>query len=119
MKDTEVLWYALGSTSPRHELKIRDDARRYGLDAFVPLKYEVKKVRGREQRLLVPAVTQIVLVKGTLDAVNDFIEHAHLAVFIKRSTYSNHKDYLTVSLHAMENFMAVTEMTERRITLAT
>ena len=116
VKDTEVLWYALGSTSPRHELKIRDDARRYGLDAFVPLKYEVKKVRGREQRLLVPAVTQIVLVKGTLDAVNDYIEHAHLAVFIKRSTYSNHKDYLTVSLHAMENFMAVTEMTERRVT---
>lgn len=116
VKDTEVLWYTLGSTSPRHELKIRDDARRYGLDAFVPLKYEVKKVRGREQRLLVPAVTQIVLVKGTLDAVNDYIEHAHLAVFIKRSTYSNHKDYLTVSLHAMENFMAVTEMTERRVT---
>lgn len=116
MKDTEVLWYALGSTSPRHELKIRDDARRYGLDAFVPLKYEVKKVRGREQRLLVPAVTQIVLVKGTLDAVNDYIEHAHLAVFIKRSTYSNHKDYLTVTPHAMENFIAVTEMTERRVT---
>ena len=116
VKDTEVLWYALGSTSPRHELKIRDDARRYGLDAFVPLKYEVKKVRGREQRLLVPAVTQIVLVKGTLDAVNDYIEHAHLAVFIKRSTYSNHKDYLTVTPHAMENFIAVTEMTERRVT---
>lgn len=116
VKDTEVLWYALGSTSPRHELKIRDDARRYGLDAFVPLKYVVKKVRGREQRLLVPAVTQIILVKGTLDTVNDYLDHAHHAVFIKRSTYSNHKDYLTVSLQAMENFMAVTEMTERRVT---
>ena len=115
-KDTEVLWYALGCTSPRQELKIRDDARRYGLDAFVPLKYVVKKVRGREQRLLVPAVTQIILVKGTLDAVNDYLDHAHHAVFIKRSTYSNHKDCLTVSLQAMENFMAVTEMTERRVT---
>ena len=66
MRENEVLWYALGCTSPRQELKVRDDARRYGLDAFVPLKYVVRKVRGQEQRLLVPAVTQIILVKGTL-----------------------------------------------------
>ena len=116
MRDNETLWYALGCTSPKRELKIRDDARRYGLDAFVPLKYEVKKVRGVERRVLVPAVTQIVLVKGTLEEVEDYIAHAHFVVFIRRSTYTNHKVYLTVTPQAMENFIAVTEMTERHVT---
>ena len=116
VRDNETLWYALGCTSPKHELKVRDDARRYGLDAFVPLKYEVKKVRGVERRVLVPAVTRIVLVKGTLAEVEDYLAHAHFVVFIQRSAYSNHKAYLTVTPHAMENFIAVTEMTERHVT---
>ena len=116
VRANETLWYALGCTSPKRELKIRDDARRYGLDAFVPLKYEVKKVRGVERRVLVPAVTQIVLVRGTLEEVEDYIAHAHFVVFIRRSTYTNHKVYLTVTPQAMENFIAVTEMTERHVT---
>lgn len=113
---SDPIWYALGCTSPQRELKVRDDARRYGLEAFVPLKYEVKKVKGRDQRLLVPAITQLIFVKGTLDEVQDYIAHAHYVVYIQRSTFSNHKDYLTVPVKAMENFIAVTENTERRIT---
>ena len=69
----EQLWYALGCTSPRQELKVRDDARRYGLESFVPLKYEVKKRKGQEQRLLVPAITRFIFVKGTLDEVKKYI----------------------------------------------
>ena len=113
---SDPIWYALGCTSPQRELKVRDDARRYGLEAFVPLKYEVKKVKGHDQRLLVPAITQLIFVKGTLDEVQDYIAHAHYVVYIQRSTFSNHKDYLTVPVKAMENFIAVTENTERRIT---
>ena len=61
-------------------------------------------------------MTQIVLVKGTLEEVEDYIAHAHFVVFIRRSTYTNHKVYLTVTPQAMENFIAVTEMTERHVT---
>lgn len=116
VSDNEVRWYVLGCTSPRRELKIRDDARRYGLTSFVPLKYEVKTVKGQERRLLVPAVTKLVFVKGTLTAVQDYLLHAHFVVFIQRSTFSGHKDYLTVPTDAMENFIAVAEQTERHVT---
>ena len=68
----EQVWFVLGCTSPRHELKVRDDARRYGLQSFVPLKYEVKNVRGREQRQLVPALSRYIFVRGTLDEVQDY-----------------------------------------------
>ena len=112
----EQIWYALGCTSPRHELKVRDDARRFGLSSFVPLKYEVRKVRGREQRMLVPAITKLVFVKGTLEEVQDYLAHAHYVVYIQRSTFSNHKEFLTVPTRAMENFIAVTEHHEEHVT---
>ena len=112
----EQIWYALGCTSPRHELKVRDDARRYGLSSFVPLKYEVRKVGGREQRMLVPAITKLVFVKGTLEEVQDYLAHAHYVVYIQRSTFSNHKEFLTVPTRAMEDFIAVTEHHEEHVT---
>lgn len=112
----EQLWYAIKCTSPRHELKVRDDARRYGLQSFVPLKYEVKKVKGREQRMLVPAITQLIFVKGTLEEVKGYLANAHFVVYIQRSTFTNHKEYLTIPTQAMENFIAVIEHHEEHVT---
>ena len=112
----EQVWFVLGCTSPRHELKVRDDARRYGFQSFVPLKYEVKNVRGREQRQLVPALSRYIFIKGTLDEVQDYIANAHYIVYIQRSTFSGHKEFLTVPTKAMEDFIAVTEDHEEHVT---
>lgn len=112
----EQQWFAIGCTSPRHELKVRDDVRSYGLSSFVPLKYEVKKVRGHDQRMLVPAITKLIFVKGTLEEVQDYVVQAHYVVYIQRSAFSNHKEFLTVPTQAMENFIAVTEHHEEQVT---
>ncbi len=101
-------WFCLGCTSPQRELKVRDDVRRYGLEAFVPLKYEVKRLRRQEQRTLVPAISGLMFAKGTLDEVKEYISHAHYTVYIRKSTFSNKEDYLTIPTRAMEDFIAVT-----------
>lgn len=101
-------WFCLGCTSSQKELKVRDDVRRYGLEAFVPLKYEVKKLRRQEQRTLVPAISGLMFAKGTLDEVKEYINHAHYTVYIRKSTFSNKEDYLTVPTRAMDDFIAVT-----------
>ena len=44
VEDNEIRWYAVGCTSSMKELKVRDDIRNYGLEAFVPLKYEIKTI---------------------------------------------------------------------------
>lgn len=113
---SEQIWFVLGCTSPRHELKVRDDVRRYGLRSFVPLKYDVKKVKGQDQRILVPALTKYIYVKGTLEEVQNYIANAHCPVFIHRSTFTGHKEFLTVPTKAMENFIAVTENNEKNVT---
>lgn len=112
----EKIWFSIGCTSLQKELKVRDDARQYGLQAFVPLTYVVKTHRGQKHRALVPAVSKLLFVKGTLDEVKDYIQHAHYVVFIRKSTFSNKEDYLTVPTKAMEDFIAVTENHEEHVT---
>lgn len=112
----ERVWFSIGCTSLQKELKVRDDARQYGLEAFVPLTYEVKSYRGQKHRILVPAISRLLFVKGTLDEVKDYIQHAHYVVFIRKSTFSNKEDYLTVPTKAMEDFIAVTENHEEHVT---
>ena len=108
-------WFCLGCTSPQKELKVRDDVRRYGLEAFVPLQYEVKRQRRQEQRALVPAISGLMFAKGTLDEIKEYISHSHFTVYIKKSTFSNKEEYLTVPTKAMDNFIAVTVNHEANI----
>ena len=112
----ERIWFSIGCTSLQKELKVRDDARRYGLEAFVPLTYVVKTHRGQKHRALVPALSKLLFVKGTLEEVKDYIQHAHYVVFIRKSTFSNKEEYLTVPTKAMEDFIAVTEHHEEHVT---
>ena len=112
----EKLWFSMGCTSPQKELRIRDDARKYGLEAFVPLTYEVKTRRGQKHRVLVPALSRLLFVKGTLDEVKDYIAQSHYVVYIRKSTFSNKEEYLTVPTRAMENFIATTENHEEHVT---
>ena len=115
-KKEEKKWYSMGCTSPQKELRVRDDARKYGLEAFVPLTYEVKTKKGQKYRALVPAMSRLLFVKGTLEEVKDYIQHAHYVVYIQKSTFSNKEEYLTVPNKAMEDFIAVTENHEAHVT---
>ena len=112
----DKIWYSLGCTSPQRELRVRDDVRKYGLEAFVPLRYTVKTVRGQKQRALVPALSGLIFAKGTLEEVKDYLLEAHYPVYIRRSTFSNKEDYLTVPTKEMEDFIAVTESHEEHVT---
>ena len=69
----EQTWYSLGCTIQQRELRVRDDVRKYGLGAFVPLRYTVKTVRGQKQRALVPALSGLIFAKGTLEEVKDYL----------------------------------------------
>ena len=116
MDENEVRWYVIGSVTRGHELKIRDDLRREEHECFVPLRYEVKKKRGRRQRTLVPAVTGLIFLRGTLEGVREIIRFRRDGLFIRKSTFTNKEDYLSVSEHDMRNFIACTEQAGENIT---
>ena len=108
-------WFALGCLSPRQEIKIRDEARNAGFDAFVPLSYEVKTIRGQKQRKLIPALSGLLFVKGELEALKDYTRESAYPVFIRKSTFSNHEEYLKIPTKAMEDFIAVTQHREEHV----
>ena len=112
----EKIWFSMGCTSHQKELRIRDDARQQGLEAFVPLTYEVKSIKGQKHRALVPAISGLLFIKGSLDEVKDYIQGSHYPIYIRKSTFSNKEAYLTIPNKAMENFIAVTENNEQHVT---
>ena len=55
-------------------------------------------------------------VKGTLEEIKTYIQQAQFMLFIRKSTFSNKEDYLTVPTKAMEDFIAITEHREEHVT---
>lgn len=113
---SEEKWFVLGSLKRNQELKIRDELRRDSLECFVPLRYVVKKVKGVRQRMMVPAIPGLMFVKGTEDVLKDAIKFKTFGLYLRKSTFTNKEDYLTVSDHDMQNFIAVTEQAGEHIT---
>ena len=112
------MWYVIGSLNRQNELKIRDAFRKDGKECFVPLRYELVKVNGKKARQMVPAIPGMVFIKefDALEKMKEYFLHRKERVFLKKSTFSNREDYLVVSDHDMENFMAITEKAGERIT---
>lgn len=113
---SEIRWFVLGSLSRGQELKIRDEFRRESFDCFVPLRYEVKTIKGHRERTMVPAIAGLVFLKGTLDQLKEAVKFRKERIYLRKSTFSNHEDYLTVSDRDMQNFIAVTEKAGENIT---
>ena len=112
----EQFWFVIGSTNRMKELQIRDEARSQGLEAFVPVMYAYKAIRGQKQRRLVPALSGYIFVKATTVELQDFFAKSHYILFPRKSTFTNKNDFLTVPNHDMENFIAVTECSKEQIT---
>ena len=112
---SEARWYVLGSVSRNQELKIRDELRRDSLDCFVPLRYVVKTIKGTRQRTMVPALSGLMFIKGTVDELKEAIRDRKYGLYLRKSTFSNKEDYLTVSDHDMQNFITFTEQAGEKI----
>ncbi len=114
--ENEQFWFVMGSKNHMKELQIRDEARTKGLEAFVPITYAYKTVRGQKQRKLIPAINGYIFVKATTKELEHLITNSHYAIFPKKSTFTGREDFLIVPNHDMENFIAVIEKAGEHIT---
>jgi hypothetical protein len=93
------MWYVIGSLNRQNELKIRDALRLDGKECFVPLRYELvkvkdkvsgkkghKKTQERKERQLVPAIPGMVFIKefDSVDKMKDYFLHRKERVFLKK-----------------------------------
>lgn len=113
---TESTWYVLGSVSRNQELKIRDEFRRESFNCFVPLRYVVRTRRGVRKRELVPAIPGLIFIQGSEETLKEAISGRKHGLYLRKSTFTNKEEYLTVPDHDMQNFIAVSEQAGEHIT---
>lgn len=112
-------WYVLGSLKRNQELKIRDELRRASYECYVPLRYAVKTVKGVKKRLMLPAISGLIFIKGSLEDLQEKIKFNKNALYLRKSTFSNKEDYLTIPDAVMQNFIAVASKADENITYFT
>lgn len=101
----KAYWFVLGTTTVNREIKIYDAMKLQHIECFVPLKYEVKRVRNRQQETLVPAIAGLIFARGTEEELKDYMLSSKDKLFFRHSAYSNHQDRLIVSDRDMRQFM--------------
>ena len=100
-------WYVLGIHGTHHEIRLRDALRQAGMESYVPLKYEIVRRRDIQQRRMLPAIAGLVFVMTCPAAFKEFAMRWTVPLFLRKSSFSNHEEYLTISQQQMEQFIAV------------
>lgn len=111
-----IRWYVVGTLSVHREIRIRDYLRLAGMECYVPLRYEIKRTKGEVVRKMVPAITGLVFARVSYNEFKEYAKTARDALFLKRSTFSNHQELLTVNDYDMERFIALTTALNEDIT---
>ena len=115
-KQEVVQWYVMNAVF-RKEIKIRDDMRRAGFDCYVPMRYEIKTVRGKKERQLNAAVHELLFVRSTKSKIMEYKIHSKDALYFRMSGRSGNRDFLVVPDKQMDDFIRVTQHVEKNLTL--
>jgi transcription antitermination factor NusG len=110
-------WYVIKAIFKK-ETAVRDALRGMGLRCYVPMRYRIEMVRGHKVRRLVPAISDLVFVKGEMDEINTCRSR------LRETTYwltrpvagQEQREKIVVPDKAMEDFIRVTEQNEAEVT---
>ncbi|MBM6993522.1 MAG: UpxY family transcription antiterminator [Prevotella sp.] len=110
-------WYVL-SANYKKEITVRDELVALGYQAYVPMKYELIKVKGQRQRLLRPAIHELVFVRASQE---ELLEYKHSSrnnpyIFFRSTRLDHGWSPIVVRDVDMENFIKLTAMSEIGLT---
>lgn len=112
-KEEPVYWFAM--SAPYHrELKVKDMLDKEKIENFIPMRYEVRTVKGRKVRTQVPAVSNLLFVHTT---------ESRLRLF---KQFTGYLQYLTLTIegmtrkiivpdYQMDQFMAVCNTYDKKL----
>ena len=108
-------WYVLRAIFHQEE-KVRDKLRCAGFRCYVPMCYRVETVQGHKVRRLVPAITELVFVYATLEAISDFKLRSKDTVYWLTRPSGNKHEKIVVPDKAMDDFIRITQQSEQAVT---
>ena len=118
LEKNKEYWFVLGAKSVNRETRICEDMRHQKMQCFVPMKYEVKRVRNIKQETLVPAIRGLIFARGTEDALKEYMLKSKDGLFFRRTALMGdpeHWDKLIVADKAMDQFMKFVTENEQNV----
>ena len=115
---TQTYWFPMRVTYGR-ELAVKEHLDKERIECFLPMRYEIIDHNGQRERKLVPAVSNLIFVRSTVDILNDKKHYdndcAPLRYMMRSSTYDSLHEIMTVSDSAMNNFMKVAKVPDDKV----
>ena len=102
-KPQEYAWYAMRATY-RRELEAQRILEQASIENFIPMQYQVRVVRGRKTRCLVPAVRNLVFVHAVPSQIKEIKQRI---IFLQYITDSRSGAKIIVPDDQMRRFIAV------------
>ena len=107
------VWYAMYAY--KREMLAQQELKKAGIENFIPLCYTVKEQQGRKERVLAPAVSNLVFVRATQSALTEFkARHSYLQYITQRE--GNGRILLVVPGNQMQEFIRVASHYEEDLT---
>lgn len=109
-----VCWYAM-SVPYNRVLKVKDMLDSERIECFVPMRYEVRTVRGHKTRLYVPAVSNLLFVHTTDSRLKMFKQTTTFLQYLVRRVDGVSRK-IVVPDAQMEQFIRVSRTDDERLT---
>ncbi|MBR1880917.1 MAG: UpxY family transcription antiterminator [Prevotella sp.] len=111
----QASWYVLRAVF-RHETVVRDALRKAGFRCYVPMTWRVSTVRGKKERRLVPAVSDLVFVYGSDEAIRAYKMGSRETLYWLMTGRDESRTKVIVPDKQMEDFIRVTMHHEEQVT---
>ena len=106
-------WYVLNAIFGK-ELQTCQLLRQEEIECFVPMRYEMRRVKQKPVRVLVPAVHNLVFVHATKAYLEDFKSRVPFTLYFMTRKEGVHRTLLTVPDGEMSAFIRVARMVEEK-----
>ena len=114
----QTYWFPMRVTYGR-EITIKKHLDNENIESFIPMHYAILEKDSIRERKLVPAVTNLIFVRSTLEILNDKKHYDKvcepLRYIMRNFSIDSLHEIMTVSDEAMENFMKVARIPDDKV----
>lgn len=102
-KDTSI-WYAM--CAYKKEIQAQQELNKQNIENFIPMRYELKERNGKRERVLIPAVSNLIFVYCDKETLTRFKSRFTYLQYIMQKVDS-HRDIITIPDRQMREFIKV------------
>lgn len=108
-QDEIPLWFAMYAY--KREMRIQQELEEAGIESFIPMHYILKECKGKKQRVLAPAISNLVFVHTTKSVLYDFKLKTPYLQYITQKMNSR-REIITVPRRQMQEFIKIAKQYE-------